>query len=218
MSAAAAAVARPHQTGGGVHGFTPAMDAQIGAAYRAYTRTGGRFAIVQCVQVLGIEAWKVHRRAQVLGLARAKEKCWSAEELDILRENRFYSNGEIRRRLRLAGFLRSDLGILLKRRRLKLSTRNHDDGYTGNALAQLLGIDVHAVSRWIHRGNLRAELRMTSRTPQQGGDGYWIRKSDLRAFIFGFPEEIDLRKVDPIWFIDLLHGDQIGEQCEEEYF
>jgi hypothetical protein len=215
---AVAAVARSHQTGGGKRGFSPAMDAQIDSAYRAYTRRGGRRAIVDCVKKLGVAAWKVHRRAQFLGLARASEQPWSEAEVEILRENRFYSNKEIQRRMRVAGFTRSEMGILLKRKRLNLTTRNHEDGYTANALAGLLNVDAHGVTRWIHKGILRADMRETTRTDKQHGDGYWIRAREVRAFVFRFPEEIDLRKVDPVWFIALLRGGEIGEACDEEYF
>jgi hypothetical protein len=216
MSAAAAVVAIRRFAGGGVHGFTPAMDVQIETAYRDYLRKGGRSAIVDCSKALRVPLWKIHRRAQFLGLARAKETPWSEEELRIVRENRFYSPVEIRKRLKAAGFVRSDLGIVLKRKRLHLTTRNYEDGYTGRALANLLNVDSHIVGRWITNGLLAAELRMTLRTPQQHGDGHWIRRQDFRAFVFAYPEEIDLRKVDAVWFIELLRPEQLDQTFDEE--
>jgi hypothetical protein len=39
---------------------------------------------------------------------------------------------------------------------------------------------------------------------QQNGDIYLIRESDVRRFILEHPTEIDLRKVDQLWFLDLI--------------
>ena len=71
-------------------------------------------------------------------------------------------------------------------------------------LAQLMGVDSHIVARWIRTGALRAQPRGTLRTPQQGGDSYVIRPADVRRFIVTNPIGFDLRKVEPLWFIDLL--------------
>ena len=199
-------------------GGNPAIEARISQAYDAFTRCHSRTAIGECALDLGVPKWYVHRRARELGLSRTKETYWSEQELELLKQNRFYSPAEIQRRMRVAGFQRSVLGILLKRKRLKLTTRNFGDGYTANAIADLLNIDAHKVTNWISRGLLRAEHRLTLRTQWQGGDGYWIRVEDLRAFIFAFPQEIDLRKVDALWFIPLLQGTPVGAPCEEEHF
>jgi len=41
-----------------------------------------------------------------------------------------------------------------------------------------------------------------SRGPQQNGDSYLIQEKDVRRFILEHPTDIDLRKVDQIWFLD----------------
>jgi hypothetical protein len=93
-------------------------------------------------------------------------------------------------------------GIHLKLRRMKFK---HDPGfYCANGLAQALGIDSHAVSRWIRSGHLKAKLRGTARGEKQNGDIYVILEKDVRRFILEHPTEIDLRKVDQIWFLDLV--------------
>jgi hypothetical protein len=71
-------------------------------------------------------------------------------------------------------------------------------------LADALGVDVKKVLRWIHRGILRAERRGTERLPQQGGDIWWIPDASVRKFILNFPGEIDLARVEKIWFLNLL--------------
>jgi hypothetical protein len=81
----------------------------------------------------------------------------------------------------------------------------HDGGfYSAYSLAQALGIDPHAVTRWIKSGHLKAKFRGTARGPQQNGDSYLIQEKDVRRFILEHPTDIDLRKVDQLWFLDLL--------------
>jgi hypothetical protein len=81
----------------------------------------------------------------------------------------------------------------------------HDGSfYSANSLAQALGIDPHAVTRWIKSGHLKAKFRGTARTAQQNGDIYLIHEKDVRRFILEHPTEIDLRRVDQLWFLDVL--------------
>jgi hypothetical protein len=81
----------------------------------------------------------------------------------------------------------------------------HDGGfYSAYSLAQALGSDPHAVTRWIKSGQLKAKFRGTARGPQQNGDSYLIQEKDIRRFILEHPTSIDLRRVDQIWFLDLI--------------
>ena len=109
----------------------------------------------------------------------------------------------IRRKLAAAGFHRTSNGILLKRKRLRL-TAAHLDGYTGNALAELFGVDSHKVYDWIKQGLLAGERRETARTERQGGDSYWIRRKDVYTFVLAHPDEWDLRTVEKWWFLSLI--------------
>lgn len=195
-----------------------AVDQDIAAAYARFTAGHERGAIRQCAQKLRVPRWWVTRRAKTLGLARVKELPWSEAELAILRENRHYSPPKIRQFLKALGFERSEYGILLKRKRLKLTTRNGADGYTGRSLAAVLNIDSHSVSRWIKTGLLAAGLRCTARRQAQGGDWYWIKMAEFRRFVFANPELIDVRKVDGPWFIEMLRGEAGNSDCEEEHF
>jgi hypothetical protein len=81
----------------------------------------------------------------------------------------------------------------------------HDGSfYSAYSLAQALGIDPHAVTRWIKSGHLKGKFRGTARGPQQNGDSYLIQERDVRRFILEHPTDIDLRKVDQLWFLDLI--------------
>jgi hypothetical protein len=71
-------------------------------------------------------------------------------------------------------------------------------------LAQAPGIDPHAVTCWIKSGHLKAKFRGTARGPQQNGDSYLIQEKDIRRFILEQRTDIDLCKVDQLWFLDLI--------------
>ena len=117
------------------------------------------------------------------------------------------SDERIRLKLKAAGFGRTATGIHPKLKRMRFK---HDHGfYSANGLAQALGIDSHAVARWIKRGHLKAQFRKaqfrgTARGDRQNGDIYLIRERDVRQFILEHPTDIDLRKVDQLWFLDLI--------------
>lgn len=51
---------------------------------------------------------------------------------------------------------------------------------------------------------LKASTRGTARGERQIGDIYLIRERDVRRFVLEHPSEIDLRKVDQLWFLDRL--------------
>jgi hypothetical protein len=97
---------------------------------------------------------------------------------------------------------RTATAIHLKLRRMRF--KSDPSFYSGKGLADALGIDSRVVTRWIKVGHLRAQLRGIKRIPEQGGDTYLIREKDARRFILHHPPEIDLRKVDQLWFLDLM--------------
>jgi hypothetical protein len=151
---------------------------------------------------LGIPHWVLKKRARELGLARTKELSWSELELAILSRYAWMSDERIRLKLQAAGFTRTVTAIHLKLKRMKFK---HDGSfYSAYSLAQALGIDPHAVTRWIKSGHLKAKLRGTARTSQQNGDSYLIQEKNVRRFILEHPTDIDLRKVDQLWFLDLI--------------
>ena len=51
---------------------------------------------------------------------------------------------------------------------------------------------------------LKAKRRGTARTERQNGDIYLIHERDVRCFILEHPMDIDLRRVDQLWFLDLI--------------
>jgi hypothetical protein len=165
----------------------------------AKTRPGIRFL----AKKVGIPHWALRKRARELGLARTKERRpWSEPEVEIVERYAWMSDERIRLKLNAAGYARTVTAIHLKLRRMKFK---HDPSfYSAHGLAQALGIDSHAVTRWIRCGHLKAKLRGTARGEKQNGDMYLIREKDVRRFILEHPTEIDLRKVDQLWYFNLL--------------
>ena len=97
---------------------------------------------------------------------------------------------------------RSSTAIKLKAKRLGL--RKYDEGYTASSLAQALGVDPHWVLSRIRLGKLRATPRRTERKPEQGGDSWLISDDALLDFLREHSYDIDLHKVDSLWFMDLI--------------
>lgn len=191
------------------HVVTPEMHKAIRTAYATGT---GRNEINDLARIIGLPRWKVSRYAISQGwIARTnKEPDWTEKELEILERSAHRSPDVIQRHLKRAGFARSVTGIVLKRKRMRYLMNL--EGQSARALAACFGIDEHTVTRWINRGQLRAMKRGLHRTPQQGGDIYLIKDDWVRAFILENVAEVDLRKVDKYWFVDMIAG-RLG--CEE---
>ena len=103
-----------------------------------------------------------------------------------------------------AGYSHTVTGIHLKLKRMRFWFKHDGSFYSAYSLAQALGIDPHAVTRWIKSGHLKAKFRDAARGPQQKGDSYLIQEKDVRRFILQHPTDIDLRKVDQLWFLDVI--------------
>jgi hypothetical protein len=182
--------------------FTAQIDERIREIYLHHPNTKSRPGLRKLADQVGIPHWALKKRARELGLARTKEKPWSEPELAILARYAWMSDERIRLKLKAAGYARTVTGIHLKLKRMRFKC--DPNIYSGKGLAQALGIDSHVVTRWIKSGHLKAQFRGTARSEQQGGDIYLIREKDVRRFILEHPTEIDLRKVDQLWFLDLI--------------
>lgn len=184
------------------------IDAIIREVYRRRVEENDRGATRWAQIKTGWPKFMIARRGAELGLARTKEPNWSPSELAILEETAHLGIEAVRKKRAKRGFTRSRTGILLKRKRLKLTA--HLDGYSGNGLAELFGVDNHRIYRWITDGMLAAGRRETDRSHKQGGDTYWIRRQDVHAFVMNHPDEYDLRKVEKWWFLSLITEGRIS--------
>jgi hypothetical protein len=171
-------------------------------------RMGDRSALKAVSWQVGWTRSAVCKRGAELGLARVKERVWSEQEERLLARFGYLAPTGIQRKLSEAGFARSVTAIQVK------VSRNHIksnlEGYSACQLSDALGVDVKKVLRWVQQGVLKAERRGTERLPQQGGDMWWISDASVRRFILRFPGEIDLARVEKIWFLSLLTN---GKLC-----
>jgi len=183
---------------------TPEIDAAITRVYQQPQRKNG--LIDGLAQRIRWPRWKVSARARALGVVslRTKEPNWRDRELELLEKWGHHSPFVIRLKLKKLGYDRSVTGIVLKRNRMRLTAPYLTHGYTANRLADAFGVDGTVIAAWIGKGWLHAQRRGTARTPQQGGDMWWIKTGDVRRFILDSVEVIDLAKVDKTWFVEVL--------------
>jgi len=152
--------------------------------------------------------WYVKRKAQEMGLARCfKMPNWSEKEVEYLHEN-FPKKGFVAIQNGLkqinGGSIRSVTAIILKKRRLGINKRS--DGFTMRMVEDLLGADHHKIEKWIRFGWLQDGRKGTERIKVQGGDMHHFESKNLRDFVINHPFEIDVRRVEPFYFIQLLSG------------
>ena len=174
------------------------------AIVRVYRRDTGNGQVAALALRLGYPRWKITRYAIHAGLIakQKKEPNWSEREIHILELNAHRCPEIIQRKLKVAGFIRSVTGIVLKRKRERFLANL--DGMTSRQVALGMGVDEHFVTRAIHAGRLKAKRRGTLRTEKQGGDIWYIKEKDIRDYILNWLNEIDIRKVNKYWFCDLL--------------
>jgi hypothetical protein len=167
--------------------------------------------VTMFAEKIGWPKWALLRRAVALGLARTKEKPWSEPELKVLEHFAWMSDDKISEKLRRAGYARSRVAVHLKLRRMRF--KQNTPYYTANALAQAFGIDSHTVLRWVREKKLWARLRGCDRVPNQRGDIWMIHEKDVRRFVMEHPLAFDIRKVDQLWFMELVKGPSVNQPC-----
>lgn len=146
----------------------------------------------------------VRARAAALGidLVRIRPADWTPEEDAILVASHGMGVSGMQKKLRAAGFSRSENAVRVRARRIGASViRDLPPNHLPlNEVADLLGVEKGALRRAIDTGELAAKLH--------GKDGYLVKLRDLRQFIIEHPGRVHLGKVEAVgsrfWFIDLL--------------
>ena len=183
----------------------PPSDTVDAAIRRAY-QSGKRGAVKELANRLGREYGWIKHRACELGLRKMTRRGpnWSAAEDALLESLEGKAVSVIYRTFRRAGFNRTQAGIQSHLYELGLST-NDPDTLTASGVAQVLGVDMHAVLRWIRTGALTA--KRYHQTHQDTEPRAWrIKRGALRNFIRDHPTEVDLRKVNQLLFLELMLG------------
>jgi hypothetical protein len=154
---------------------------------------------------LGVPRWQVRKWGRDLGLARQKEPPWTEEEVQYL-EGFLHkvSLGDIAKHLG-----RTKTAVRLKAKRLGIN-KCYQEGYTMHGLCLGLGCNHHQAKRWLESGWLKGTRRKTERVEPQGGDVWLFTDPAIREFVRRHPEEIDLRRVEKHWFLDVIMGGHYG--------
>jgi len=189
--------------------WRPEYDEYLKAHY--YGGLNRRFQVLnRMIRETGLPRWYIKRRAARLGLTMHQDRRpWTAAEEEIIeRLVGKVSALTIAKRLK-----RSEASVALKIKRMGLSRRVRN-GYTMRDLEECLGEGHKKIQRWIENGWLRDRLQGTHRHNGNGRDIHRFREADILDFIRRHPEELNLGKVDSIWFLDLvlLNGKEIGAE------
>jgi hypothetical protein len=157
-------------------------------------------------QELGVPRKRLHHWAMQLGINKRKPR-WTSED-DRMLESLYCHMyvADIAKKLE-----RSEKGVRMRAHHLGINKRT--DGYTQNSLCLALGCTHRLSTQWIKRGWLKATRR---KTKHQADDLWHISDNALRSFIKQHPSEIDLSKVDQLWFIDLAFGVLNRERSQTE--
>jgi len=148
--------------------------------------------------------------ARKQGWVEPKEPVWSRSELRLLDKYAHLSPVVIQKHFKAAGFRRTEGSIFVMRKR----RRSHKGAlyYSANSAAKLLGIDSHKFDReWLlkYPGELTYELKGTARKASNQYDTKLFHRDTLRDFFCNHPEEVDLSKVDKIWFLWLITNGRV---------
>lgn len=161
---------------------------------------------------LGVQHHILCQYAAKQGWVKSKEPNWTRPELKLLEKYAHLSPERIQLYMDKAGFHRTVVSIRLMRKR-----RNAHKGapyYSATAVCKLLGVDNHKFERgWLikYPDELKYELKDTARSEKtrQHGDVKLYHIDTLREFFCNHPEEIDLSKVDKIWFLWLVTNGRV---------
>ena len=187
---------------------TTETDMVIRRAYHLSQNFGNKRAIQNAAKQLGWPRSALLARARALNLATPTSyRRWTDPEDELLEQNGWMGLSSIVRKLKRAGFVRSQSAVSQRLTQLKI--RASQDGYSIRQVSRLFGCDDKRVSRWIEKGLLKA--KMTGRGTG-ANEIRFIATADVRRFLLNSPGEYDHRRIDKMIFLSLLCP---HEFCEE---
>lgn len=134
-----------------------------------------------------------------MGLARQKEPRWTEEDEAYLERNLHRKSlADIAKYLK-----RTQTAVKLKAKRIGVNKTQ--EGYTMRGLCLGLGCDHHKVEKWLERGWIKGKRRHSERSADV--DIWLFIDSAIRELVVNHPLEIDPRRCDWLWMVELLAGD-----------
>ena len=184
-------------TGATHYTFTPAMDAAIRKAF--WLRRGSLKRLAEGDPAFRvIPYYMVKGRAKELGLVRTEtHQTWEPDEKAFCLAH--YRRGSkldaLVAAMRRRGWHRSKSAIVKMMEHER--ERPHGQALTLHDVAMAVGIDDHAVARWVDKGWLTTHTHVSARVRL-------VRETTLRRFCIDHPWEVANGAPDVVWLIALL--------------
>jgi hypothetical protein len=157
----------------------------------ALPHDGTSECITELQRYLGVPRRIVHRWARAMHLTGSKGANWTKDEIAYL-EKHFNT----KRPEEVADYLgRTTLAVKAKAHQLGMDI---PDGYSLDEVRQGLGRSWETANKWVKCGMIKGTRCAFNATTWNFTD------AQIRDFIIAHPEEIDLRRVEKLWFIDIL--------------
>jgi hypothetical protein len=189
--------------------FTAAQDAAIRHVYAVSDYASRRRRMAEAKKKTGLDKGQIYYRATVLGCVTPRKRSfyWTDEEIEILAKFSHETPQNIRLRLMQAGYPPRTAGAIGQARLKKLDgaiqARADAGWYSGNGVAEILGVTSNTVCLWVRKGWLRAE-RSGIKTRDGDTEKYNISVDYLREFIINYTAHVDLARMDKFLLIDIL--------------
>jgi hypothetical protein len=181
------------------YNWLPQHDAYMRAHYHGGLHQRGR-VIKELMRQTGFPRWFIKRQAQHLGLTMHPDRrSWTPYEMETLDK----LLGKVSAATIAKRVQRTETSVVMKIKALGHS-RRVTEGYTIRDLELCFGEDHHKIQKWVASGWLRDGLQGTRRYNGNDHDIHRIREREVLNFIKAYPQEINLGKVDQMWFLDLL--------------
>ncbi|WP_025693249.1 SAM domain-containing protein [Paenibacillus zanthoxyli] len=180
--------------------------------------TGDSDVITSLMNEFNVPRHIVTRYAKIAGLARKKEPDWSEKEVQYLIQN-WSEKGLSYCAKRLK---RTEIAVKLKAKRLGLGGIVKGSEYlSGQSVANILGIDIHSVLRWMDNGLLKYKNAPFSNRTDGRRTITMITLEDLEQFLRDNFELWDSRKLkgslwiqEPEWMTSKRATDRLRPRAE----
>jgi hypothetical protein len=191
--------------------YTDGIDEEL---KKIYARGDKKRSLERLSSQSGIPVTSLKQEAARLGLVLPyKQRPWvDPEENGIVARNIHHTVQYIWERLRRQGYNRSITSVRRHVDHLKLKAS--PDLMTTFQVADYMGVADKTVRTWIKRGLLRAQVKDNLKEPDTSHP-YLIRPKWIRDFIQENPLQFDIRKVDQLWFLDIVFDGRIGPSIDE---
>ena len=175
-------------------------------------RPGGKTQEELAAQ-MGVTKNQLGKQISRMGLQRnQRQPAWSDEEnrtlLELIERKPV---DQVARRMH-----RTRAAVIGQLRKLQISRRNRNGWYTLRETAEILGMEIRLVKKYMEDGSLRATGHHGKLLAPERGQMWHIEEKDLRRFIRRHPQDLQGRNVDMIQLVQILGGIEVPENPEQQ--